>query len=308
MMPFVVHERRAQLPAELQTYMHVIDACVRTMSRPPENTPIGYLTVHESNVEDGASQRRPGLHVESPGLARGAAAAALAPGAHHHWGRGIVMKDGSLSGGIFMASSVDDTCRLWNCRVRDDQGDIVGPGGDCERLRPLLKHVETDTLRANELAWMSDMTPHESLPLKGGGRRQYFRLVVGEVSAWYAAHSTPNPNFDLASAPGGPAVVAGDKFANAGAYAWTRGAAAAGAYDPADDRARTSFRKAMARAGLEHRLDFFAACGVRRFADLRGKGAELRRGLDHWDQTRLRYALKKPGVLWYETAPDSGEE
>ncbi|KAH8048117.1 hypothetical protein JL722_12717 [Aureococcus anophagefferens] len=89
------------------------------------------------------------------------------------------------------------------------------------------------------------MTPHESLPLKGGGRRQYFRLVVGE---------------------------------------------------------------AMARAGLEHRLDFFAACGVRRFADLRDKGAELRRGLDHWDQTRLRYALKKPGVLWFETAPDSGEE
>jgi hypothetical protein len=142
-----------------------------------------------------------------------------------------------------MASSVDDTCRLWNCRVRDDSGDIVGPGGDCERLRPLLKHVETDTLRANELAWMSDMTPHESLPLKGGGRRQYFRLVVGEVSAWYAAHSTPNPNFDLASAPGGPAVVAGDKFANAGAYAYD---------DLAERRRERDLVRARQVEALEH--------------------------------------------------------
>ena len=40
---------------------------------------------------------------------------------------------------------------------------------------------------------MTDCTPHESLPLKAGTSRQYFRLVTSDVSVWYADHSTPNP-------------------------------------------------------------------------------------------------------------------
>ena len=78
------------------------------------------------------------------------------------------------------------------------------------------------TLDAGELIWMTDKTPHESLPIpvavgnssrpveemhQTSGikhtkleatpaqpqRRQFFRLVVGEVTAWFADHSTPNP-------------------------------------------------------------------------------------------------------------------
>jgi hypothetical protein len=60
---------------------------------------------------------------------------------------------------------------------------------------------------------MTDRTPHESLPVPTGAgvRRQYFRLVVGTVTAWYADHSTPNP---LGYLPD-PAVriINGDKFA-----------------------------------------------------------------------------------------------
>mmetsp|Transcript_2828 Transcript_2828/g.7161 ORF Transcript_2828/g.7161 Transcript_2828/m.7161 type:complete len:93 (-) Transcript_2828:223-501(-) len=37
------------------------------------------------------------------------------------------------------------------------------------------------------------MTPHESLPLRAGTARQYFRLVTREVLIWYTQHSTPNP-------------------------------------------------------------------------------------------------------------------
>ena len=44
-----------------------------------------------------------------------------------------------------------------------------------------------------EMVWITDCTPHESLPLKAGTSRQYFRLVTSEVSVWYADHSTPNP-------------------------------------------------------------------------------------------------------------------
>jgi len=62
---------------------------------------------------------------------------------------------------------------------------------------------------------MTDRTPHESLPIPAasaaaGTRRQYFRLVVGQVSAWFADHSTPNP---LGIVPSPEVrIVHGDKF------------------------------------------------------------------------------------------------
>lgn len=44
---------------------------------------------------------------------------------------------------------------------------------------------------------MTDKTPHESLPIRSADDkmiyRQYFRLVVGDVTAWFADHSTANP-------------------------------------------------------------------------------------------------------------------
>lgn len=88
-----------------------------------------------------------------------------------------------------MASNVAGSTRLWNAQVSDPA--VYGRGGDLEDLRPLLGKGET--LGANALAWMTDQTPHESLPLPAGTRRQYFRLVTSKVTAWYASHSTPNP-------------------------------------------------------------------------------------------------------------------
>ena len=41
---------------------------------------------------------------------------------------------------------------------------------------------------------MTDRTPHESLPMAAGTRRQYFRLVAGPVSVWYSEHSDANPD------------------------------------------------------------------------------------------------------------------
>jgi hypothetical protein len=62
---------------------------------------------------------------------------------------------------------------------------------------------------------MTDRTPHESLPVKAGTKRQYFRLVradiftmskllpvltkscaqvAGPVGVWYSAHSNANPD------------------------------------------------------------------------------------------------------------------
>ena len=63
-------------------------------------------------------------------------------------------------------------------------------------------------LQAGELFWMTDRTPHESIPLEAGAARQFFRLVTGGIGMWYAAHSTPNP---LGTQPEA-VVVHHDKF------------------------------------------------------------------------------------------------
>ena len=45
----------------------------------------------------------------------------------------------------------------------------------------------------NTLYWITDRTPHESLPLLEKTYRQFFRVVNENVSFWFADHSTANP-------------------------------------------------------------------------------------------------------------------
>lgn len=121
-----------------------------------------------------------------------------------------------------MASSLEDSCQAWNCKIvpleeggeeekneedgddnsdEDDLDSSVSPNGReaigllgvIEHLRHLLPPQLKQTLKANRLYWMTDRTPHESLPLKAAGPRQFFRLVTSQVSLWYEDHSTLNP-------------------------------------------------------------------------------------------------------------------
>jgi hypothetical protein len=128
-----------------------------------------------------------------------------------HWGAGSFTEDGSgccnTVDGIYMASSVAGSTRVWNARIADPTA-VVGPLGDLEHLRGVLGAGYE--LRKGELVWMTDCTPHESCPLPAGTVRQYFRLVMPNITAWYAAHSTPNP---LGVAPGkGVRIVQESKF------------------------------------------------------------------------------------------------
>lgn len=45
----------------------------------------------------------------------------------------------------------------------------------------------------NTLYWITDRTPHESLPAPETVHRQWFRLVAEEVGVWWSQHSTANP-------------------------------------------------------------------------------------------------------------------
>jgi len=131
-----------------------------------------YLTISES-TQIGNSQRRGGIHVEKhPSLSWGGG----------HWGSGS-SKDG-IKGGIYMASTLDNTCRAWDTQIEEP-----GEMGDCSEFEEFLD--EPVYMEAEKLYWMTDATPHESLPHKGF--RRFFRLVTSNVSIWYAKHSTSNP-------------------------------------------------------------------------------------------------------------------
>jgi hypothetical protein len=91
-----------------------------------------------------------------------------------------------------MVSNVDDACRVWHCSVADPKT-AVRENGDIEYMRPCLRKLPSTLMKANEVWWMTDKTPHESLPLKEKTTRSYVRIVMSEVSVWYRQHSTANP-------------------------------------------------------------------------------------------------------------------
>lgn len=113
-------------------------------------------------------------------------------------------------GGIYMASNIDDSCQIYNAVVEDPR--MIGHLGNCEHLREFLG--PGTKLKAGQLCWFTDRTPHESLPLPLGTKRQFFRLVTSQVDLWYVDHSTANPT----GVKPGPQVriVHGSKFKRGG--------------------------------------------------------------------------------------------
>ena len=65
--------------------------------------------------------------------------------------------------------------------------------GDIEYLRCALPKSSCHELEAGQIYWITDRTPHESIPLEAGTERQFFRIVTSTVSYWYKDHSTENP-------------------------------------------------------------------------------------------------------------------
>lgn len=179
MMPFRMGDKTS-LPKEYQHYWNLIASCKIPAD---EVGKVGYLTISESFVKKDATQRRPGIHTEKhPDGAWGGS-----------WGN---------KAGLYMASNIANTCRVWDCFVESP-----GHMGNCEHLRDQLK--EPTELKANQLVWMTDSCPHEALPQKEEGLRQFFRLVTSHIDLWYKAHSTPNPLVDL---PKRVRIIAQNKF------------------------------------------------------------------------------------------------
>ena len=165
---------------------------------------IAYLTIQEGWVPVGETQRRPGLHIERPGPG----GRFVTPGpppfdrdsefSSLSWGLGHWGTDGHPVDGFYMMSSVADSCRVWPTLI-DDPEDVTDQHGGIEHMRDYLGPGMP--LAANEMCWITDRTPHESMPLAAPPEdptatrvyRQFFRLVVGPISVWYTKHNTPSP-------------------------------------------------------------------------------------------------------------------
>lgn len=221
MMPIDLLRLDSSLPAHLKQWRGLIQACpvVPCYSSPKTaNKHIAYLTVQEGHVPAGSTQRRPGIHIERPlPLGRGRAVREPSAMLRHRdelpederafvdirWGAGLCAATYSGRGrlpldGIYTASSVSGSCAVWPSLVREPYS-VTDKHGGVEHLRPFLG--EPTLLGAKELCWMTDVTPHESLPLSASTFRQFFRLVVGPVSVWHARYNTPNPTGTLPAAP-----------------------------------------------------------------------------------------------------------
>ena len=72
-------------------------------------------------------------------------------------------------------------------------------------------------MEANDIYWLTDRTPHEALPMKESGYRQYVRIVTSDVSVWHEDHSTPNPN-GVVPDPAVTKIIKGSKFQ---VWAWS---------------------------------------------------------------------------------------
>ena len=131
----------------------------------PRGPKVAYLTIDESHVEEGKvrlgerkphkrrrlcpqtsrqptpavyfadsqTQRRGGLHTETPGVLVGTNIAPIPEFAYHHWGHGSY-NQGKVQGGIYMASNVANSTLYYDAEVKKERmGDV--PNGDCRYLR-----------------------------------------------------------------------------------------------------------------------------------------------------------------------------
>jgi hypothetical protein len=311
MMPIRLGDE-SSYPSALNGYMKIIHACMTFIKLTASKSKVGYITIDERIAEAGSSQRRPGLHVEAPGKLQctySGAEGRFVPGAEHGWGNGVMMRNEFMEGGIFMVSNVSHTTAVWNARVDNDHG-VVGNHGDIEHLRGLLG-PPSHLLEAGELVWMTDRTPHESLPVPAGVHRQYFRLVVGEVTAWFVDHSTANP---LGTRPApSTRIVRGDKFQLFATprrpdYYATAGQIAAG-------YAQRQLYNLLCVNGLGHLYARFKAAGIRSVQDLVDSqlvlhdvlhsDAALARGIGYYDYPQLQKVVKLAQVC--ETIKSNGK-
>lgn len=168
MMPFIQGDS-SSLPKEFLPYSQIIN------DNFIEKGEIGFLTIDESFVEQGKSQRgyngfnsERNVHIEV-GIVDGKNR--WGGGTNHPWGGGsmTLLEDTTI---VLIANSISNTCRVWDTKEISKTKD-----GD---LSEYIDKYPEDTgvlLKSGEVAKISIFTPHECISQTSSGIRQFFRIV-----------------------------------------------------------------------------------------------------------------------------------
>jgi hypothetical protein len=171
MMPFV-QGRGDSLPEQYRSYAEIVEA----FPLDGQEGQIGLITIDESHVDAGRSQRGYGeggrtIHTEAC-LSHGIARWGYQP---PMWGEesGVVL-DPDLR--VLIANSIADTCMVWDVDVTD-----TTPDGDLSMRAHEFPRETGRMMAAGELLEIGIWTPHEPIPQKESGRRQFLRIVGAGV-------------------------------------------------------------------------------------------------------------------------------
>lgn len=187
MMPFI-QGRPESLPEAYAGYGDIVARCVLE----GEDGQVGLITIDESFVAEGASQRGYGsgertLHTEACLSPAGPTRGALSWGPIPTWGPSPSFVNLAPDVKVLIANNIDDTCMVWDEEVRD-----TTPDGDLSERAHLFPRERGRMMKSGEIMRIGIFTPHECIPQQQAGERQFFR-IVGKGVVGREAYFTENP-------------------------------------------------------------------------------------------------------------------
>ena len=187
MMPFIQGDS-SSLPEAYRPYSKIIDDVYL------EKGEMGYLTIDESFVNSGKSQRgynskdiNRNVHIE---VGRGEKS--------NHWGSGGDDGGGSSWDGrgntlldddtmVLIANNISNTCKVW-----DEKEMSYTKNGDLSEYIDKYPENTGTLLKSGEVAKISIFTPHECINQTEANNRQFFR-IVGKGVKGRESYFTVNP-------------------------------------------------------------------------------------------------------------------
>jgi len=203
MMPFIQGDS-SSLPKEYLSYSHIIDENFLEIGE------IGFLTIDESFVKGGKSQRgynskgiNRNVHIEVGwhgdvscwGGGGGVPTWGSSPkpkwgGSYPSWGGSprTTLEEDTM---VLIANSISDTCKVWDTIDKSYTND-----GDLSEYIDRYPEDSGILLKDGELAKISIFTPHECITQLESSERQFFR-IVGKGVKGREEHFTINPKVKL---------------------------------------------------------------------------------------------------------------
>ena len=184
MMPFIQGDS-SSLPDEYKSYSKIVDENYL------EKGEIGYLTIDESFVDSGKTQRG----YNSKGINRNVH---IEVGRYENKNRWGGSGGGSSWGGknhtlldddtmVLIVNNISDTCRVWDTKEMSYTDD-----GDLSEYIDKYPENTGRLLKSGEVAKISIFTPHECISQKESKFRQFFR-IVGKGVTGREEYFTVNP-------------------------------------------------------------------------------------------------------------------